>query len=89
MASLAPEFVGLLRCPVTGQSLSVAPESVFQTFPAFESFRRLAQCWLLRADGRMAYPVRNGLPVLLKEEGVALSGTADTIDPMDLGQKKH
>jgi hypothetical protein len=42
----------------------------------------------------MAYPVRNGLPVLLKEEGVAVSGDHDSIrsteavDPTDAWQKK-
>lgn len=85
MASLASEFVGLLRCPITGQRLSEAPESELRRFPVFESFRPMAQCWLLRADGRMLYPVRNGLPVLLKEEGVGLSGATDRVDPADVG----
>ncbi len=92
MESLALEFVGVLRCPVTGQRLSVAPDSVLQRSHAAESLLRSAQCWLLRADGRIAYPVRNGLPVLLKEEGVALRGAAESIDgvdPTDEGQKKH
>ena len=94
MASLAPEFIGLLRCPVTGQRLSMVSDPGFQKSPAFESLRRSAQHWLLRADGRMAYPVRNGLPVLLKEEGVAVSGDHDNIrsteavDPTDAWQKK-
>jgi uncharacterized protein YbaR (Trm112 family) len=94
MASLAPEFVGLLRCPVTGQRLSMVVDPGFQKSPAFESLRRSAQCWLLRADGRMAYPVRNGLPILLKEEGVALSGDPEgiafieAVDATDALQKK-
>ncbi len=101
MARLAPEFVGLLCCPSTGQRLSVAPDSIFETSPALESFRQSVQCWLLRADGRIAYPVRDGLPVLLAEEGVALSGNASNdsdnagdagdarkIDLTEVGKKK-
>ena len=72
MACLASEFVDLLRCPSTGQRLVEAPESVLKIL---QQHRPTAQLWLLRADGRMAYPVCNGLPLLLKEEGVAVSAT--------------
>lgn len=36
-----------------------------------------AEQWLMTRDGKLAYPVRDGIPVLLEEEGIELSQLAD------------
>jgi uncharacterized protein YbaR (Trm112 family) len=57
---LDPELIALLRCPVSGQPLHLLPAD-----PAGGAER-----WLLREDGRLAYPVRGGIAVLLPDAGV-------------------
>jgi uncharacterized protein YbaR (Trm112 family) len=72
MPYLDSQFVGLLRCPASRSPLKEA---------SLEQLARLGmsqvQCagWdagLLRTDGRGAYPLRKGIPVLLAEELVPL-----------------
>ena len=79
MPFLDSQFVGLLRCPASRSAL----EEV-----SLEQLSNLgltrAQCagWdagLLRADRRGAYPLRNGIPVLLAEELVPLG--SDPVTP--------
>lgn len=36
-----------------------------------------AEQWLMTRDGKLAYPIRDGIPVLLEEEGIELSQLAD------------
>jgi len=60
---IAPEFLSLLRCPVSGQKMRQAPE--LATSFGWESA-------LITEDGKLAYPVRDGIPVLLPEEGKKL-----------------
>ena len=76
MPCLDSQFVGLLRCPVSHSPLEEA---------SLEQLARLGlpleQCpgWdgaLLRTDGRGAYPLRKGIPVLLAEELVPLNADA-------------
>ncbi len=69
MASLTREFVDLLRCPATGQRLIEAPDSLGVRL---RLRRPDSERWLLRVDGRAAYPVCEGLPLLLQEEAVAV-----------------
>lgn len=59
-------LLALLRCPLTMQSLRVAPP---------ELLARLAvplDAALVREDGAVVYPIRQGIPVLLPEEAVAV-----------------
>lgn len=72
MAALTQEFVDLLRCPATGQRLVKAPESLRVRL---NSRMPDSGCWLLRVDGKAAYPVCEGLPLLLEEEAVAVCET--------------
>lgn len=53
MAAIDPEFLALLRCPVSRKPLVEQGE------------------WLVStdADTRLRYPVQDGIPVLLEEEG--------------------
>lgn len=66
---LSPEVVALLACPVTSQPLHFALESEWAKL-ASELFPEGA---FLTQDGRLAYPVRDGFPVLLAAEAVAAS----------------
>ena len=59
-----PELLALLRCPETKQTLRVAtPE---------ELARVNLQAGLVREDGRVIYPIQDGIPVLLREEAVTV-----------------
>ncbi len=76
MPYLDSQFVALLRCPASRSPLEEA---------SLERLARLGltqeQCagWdagLLRTDGRGAYPLRKGIPVLLAEELLPLNADA-------------
>lgn len=60
------DLLALLRCPLTMQPLRVAP-------PELLAQLRLDAA-LIREDGRVAYPVRDGIPVMLAEEAVSIPG---------------
>lgn len=63
---IADEVLALLRCPETRQPLRVATAAELATMnPA-------PAAALIREDGRVAYPVREGIPVLIVEEAIAL-----------------
>jgi len=58
---MKPDLLPLLRCPVTKQPLRAA------------SGDELPQGWedgMVTADGKIAYPVRNGIPLLVSSEAV-------------------
>lgn len=61
----AEDFVALLRCPETGQSLRIAPSEILA--------RAGLAAGLLRDDGRVVYPILDGIPVLLVGDAVPLS----------------
>ena len=59
-----PELLALLRCPETKQTLRVAtPE---------ELARVKLPAGLIREDGRVIYPIQDGIPVLLLDAAVPL-----------------
>ena len=57
-----PELLALLRCPETMQTLSPAPADLLARLQLGDG--------LLRADGRLVFPVRDGIPILLPEEAL-------------------
>lgn len=69
--AIPPELLARLRCPETGQNLSLAESKTLarisnQTGEPLEGA-------LIREDGRRAYPVQKGLPILLLDKGIDLS----------------
>jgi uncharacterized protein YbaR (Trm112 family) len=68
-AMIDATLLTLLRCPLTQQPLRVAPPEVLALLPG------LPEAALLRADGTVAYPIREGIPLLLPEEAVEVVGS--------------
>ncbi len=72
--------IEILRCPISGQTLKPAPESVVQSLLAAQRSGTLRNRngeiseafagGLLTSDGRWFYPIRSGIPVLLAGEAV-------------------
>jgi uncharacterized protein YbaR (Trm112 family) len=78
-----PELLNLLCCPETHQGLRLADQALLgklnQKINAGAVRNRgghmVSQqlvAGLLREDGRVLYPVRNDIPVMLVEEGIGL-----------------
>jgi len=83
MRNRLPQFMDLLRCPQTGLKLAPAPASLLDQLRAEHAAGRLLYesgkkvnappiAALLREDGKMLYPVCDGIPVLIKEEAIPL-----------------
>ena len=77
------ELIDILRCPVTGLKLAVAPADVLQRLREEQAAGRLVyqsgkavtmavDAGLLREDGKMLYPVQDGIPVMVRDEGIPL-----------------
>lgn len=72
----------LLRCPATGQPVRPASKSELEALNAAASggdlkyldgraVEHILQAALVTVDGARAYPVRDGIPVMLEEECIA------------------
>ena len=83
---IAPELLELLRCPLTGQRLTVAPPDLLAKV---EAQRRAGSVvmragqpqwnagepledFLIREDGRLGYPVQAGIPLLLPDHAIEI-----------------
>ncbi len=80
---ISSELLALLRCPQTKQALSMASaeqlaqvEEVRRTGKlrdhAGRAVLETVSAGLVRADGALLYPVRNGIPVLLLDDALPL-----------------
>lgn len=77
------EFIALLACPETKQPLRLADQEVVHVVNAAiergevfnRGMRKVERCvetLLVREDGQVGYPVWDGIPTLLIDEGIPL-----------------
>ncbi len=82
---LAPELLALLVCPETHQDVALAPEGeIIRLNEAIRGGQVLTVAGkkveepvegaLIRVDRAVAYPIRDGIPVMLVPEGLAIHG---------------
>jgi uncharacterized protein YbaR (Trm112 family) len=64
------QLLGILCCPVTHQALRIAGEAELIKARARAS-RPIAE-GLVREDGKILYPISDGIPLLVPEEGIPL-----------------
>jgi len=83
MPSIDPELLSLLACPESRQPLAEAGSELLEKVNAAIAaggFKNIGgvevgqalEAGLVREDGTIIYPVRDGIPVLLAEEGLAI-----------------
>lgn len=63
---LSEELLAMLVCPQIGQALRVARPEELADWTADGGFEGA----LIREDGRVAYPIRDGFPVLVEAEAL-------------------
>lgn len=77
------DLLAILCCPETKQPVTLADAPLIQRLNEAIQHRRLqnkgkqavtdpVDGGLLRADGKMLYPIRENIPVMLIEEGIPL-----------------
>jgi uncharacterized protein YbaR (Trm112 family) len=64
------DLLEILCCPVTHQALRIADQAALIKASA-RAARPIAE-GLIREDGKMLYPISNGIPLLVPEEGIPL-----------------
>lgn len=60
-ADFNPLLLDLLRCPVAVRDKSLGPDP--------GRLELVHGCWLVSAESGMKYPIRDGIPIMLIEEG--------------------
>jgi uncharacterized protein len=58
---ISPELLEILRCPLAVQSKEYGPDP--------GRLRLVKNSWLVCDDSGLKYPIRDGIPVMLIEEG--------------------
>jgi len=82
---LDPELLKILCCPETHQEVRLAEAAVIEKLNAQIAAGALAnragqtvqekiEGGLVRADGKVLYPIRRNIPVMLVDEGIPLAG---------------
>ncbi len=59
--AISPELLEILRCPLAVQSKEYGDDP--------GRLELVQGCWLVCADSGLKYPIRDGIPVMLIEEG--------------------
>lgn len=83
------KFLELLRCPVTRQPMAVLPKHRLRALNAAAAAGTLQyadgrpvneslDAALVTEDGSRAYPVRDGIPVMLADECIDLGGLPES-----------
>jgi uncharacterized protein len=78
------KLLDIVCCPVTHQPLEMLPEATLDRLNALISEQKIMARGdvpvaeplaegLVTRDGRLVYPVRDGIPVLLEEHGILLA----------------
>ena len=76
-------LVKILRCPESGQRVALAPIELIQHLESLRlegTLRDVSntpvigaiQCGLLRQDGARFFPIRDDIPVMLREESIQI-----------------
>lgn len=81
-------LLDIICCPVTRLPLEPVPEATLHRLNGRIEAHALRSCGgglveqplrqaLMTRDGRLAYPVRDGIPILLEEQGILLAQIND------------
>ena len=79
-----PDLLNILCCPETHQDLRLAEPAVIEKLNgqvaagalknrAGQAVQEKLDGGLIRADGKVLYPIRRNLPVMLVDEGIPLA----------------
>ena len=71
---ISPELLEILRCPLAVQSKEYGDDP--------GRLRLVKNSWLVCDDSGLKYPIRDGIPVMLIEEGQKWKETAETDLPV-------
>ena len=80
-----PDLLKILCCPETHQELRLAEPAIIAklngqilagtlTNRAGQLVKEAIEGGLIRADGKLLYPIRRNIPVMLVDEGIPLAG---------------
>lgn len=88
MTMIDPDLLKILCCPETHQELRLAEPAIIENLNgqiaagtlsnrAGQPVKEKIEGGLIRADGKLLYPIRRNLPIMLVDEGIPLVG--DTV----------
>ena len=81
-------LLDIVCCPITHLPLELMPDAGLERLNALIGERKIksrddcivtdpVEQALVTRDGRLAYPIRDGIPVLLEEQGIAMAQVHD------------
>jgi hypothetical protein len=71
---ISEELLEILRCPVAVQSKEYGDDP--------GRLRLVHNCWLVSDDSGLKYPIRDGIPIMLIDEGMKWKDTDETDLPV-------